>query len=78
MEKVLYVVDGWDGDTEYFHNEENAKKEFNTRLEQVDDCIFLYDELDENDNDVYIEYKYHDEELNEDYFLTFQRVEFSD
>ena len=23
MEEVLYVVDGWDGDAEYFHNEEN-------------------------------------------------------
>lgn len=78
MEKVFYAVSGWGGNTEYFHNEENAKKEFNRRLEAVDDCTFVMDETDRSDNDTYILYKYYDEDLETYCFLTFKRVKFSD
>jgi hypothetical protein len=78
MEKILYVVDGWDGNAEYFHNEENAKKEFDRRLEVVDDCTFVMDETDRAGNDTYILYKYYDEDLETYYFLTFEKVKFSD
>lgn len=78
MEEVFYMVSGWNGDTKYFHNEENAKKEFDRRLMSVDDCTFVMDETDEDDNDIYILYKYYDEDLETYYFLTFERVKFSD
>ena len=78
MEEVFYMVSGWDEETQYFHNEENAKREFDRRLMGVDDCTFVMDETDEDDNDTYILYKYYDEDLETYYFLTFEKVKFSD
>lgn len=78
MKEVFYVVCGWDGDIEYFHNEKNAKEEFERRLKLVDDCTFVIDETDRSENDTFILYKYYDEELENYYFLSFEKVKFSD
>lgn len=75
MEEALYVVDGWDGDTEYFHNEENAKKEFEKRLEGFD-CERITTEEEEQEG--FECYRLWDDALKSWYFLTFERVKFSD
>jgi hypothetical protein len=73
MEKVMYVVDGWDGDTEYFHNEENAKKEFVRRLEEVKNY-----ELTIDNEDGHTECRFWDEMFKTWFFLTLDKVKFSD
>lgn len=71
MEK-LYVVRGWDGDEEFFHSKEKAMKEFNRRLMLVDECELIIEEED------YLEYRYFNNFLDENLFLTYVEAEFSD
>lgn len=49
MEKI-YIVDGWDGDMEVFHNRDNAMNEFNRRLAFADEYVLDFED------DGYIEY----------------------
>ena len=71
MEKI-YIIEGWDGDMEVFHNKENAMKEFNRRVLLVDDCVLEIEE------DNYLEYRWYDKTIKDNYFLVFMETEFSD
>ena len=71
MEKI-YIVDGWDGDMEVFHSEENARKELNRRVLLADDCVL------EVEREKYLEYRWYDKTIKDNYFLVFMEVEFSD
>ena len=71
MEK-FYVVDGWDGDMMFYHNRENAMKEFNRRVPIADNYT-----VEENNED-YIEYRWYDKRVRDNYFLTFFEATFCD
>ena len=77
MEKVFYRVSGWDGNTEYFRDEENAKKEFNRRLESVDNYSLVINDTDWTGRVSYILCKYYDKKLETYRLLTLKRLRFT-
>ena len=72
MKEKIYVVKGWDGDEEFFHNEKNAMDELNRRVMLVDECELIVEE------ERYLEYRHYDEFLEEYFYLTYMESEFSD
>lgn len=71
MEKI-YIVEGWDGDMEVFHNRDNAMNEFNRRLTFADEYVLDFED------DGYIEYHWYDKVYKQDYYITFTETIFSD
>lgn len=71
MEKI-YIVEGWDGDMEVFHNRDNALVEFNRRLAFADEYVLDFED------DGYIEYHWYDKVYRQVYYLTFTEINFSD